>query len=84
MEIMLWAAANDAIVLTQDRDFVEILAMNRLTAPSVIQIRDESPAPEDVGQQVLAVLAGYVAELEAGAIATIYAGRSRLSLLPLT
>jgi predicted nuclease of predicted toxin-antitoxin system len=82
--IMKWAAANDAIVLTQDRDFGELLATQGLTAPSIVQIRDESPTPEDLGSEVLAALQNYTAELGEGAIVTIQAGRARISLLPLS
>lgn len=82
-QIVEWAANNDAIVLTQDLDFGSILATQGLTKPSVVQIRSDSPAPEDVGALVTQTIATYADELGAGAIVTVHTGYSKIRVLPL-
>lgn len=83
-EIARWAALNDHVVLTQDLDYGAILATQGLDKPSVVQIRSESPLPEDVGDIVLQALKTYQAELISGAIATVHPGHARIRLLPLS
>lgn len=71
------------MVLTQDLDFGSILATQGLTKPSVVQIRADSPAPEDVGVLVIHAIRSYAAELLAGAIVTVHTGYARIRVLPL-
>ena len=82
-EIMSFAAADGAIVLTHDLDFSAILAANGGSKPSVVQIRADSVSPEAIGQQVLAALHQMSAELQAGALLTVEPSRARLRVLPL-
>jgi predicted nuclease of predicted toxin-antitoxin system len=54
-EIMAYAVANDAVVVTHDLDFGAILNYAR-KKPSVVQIRAEDLSPERIGKQVVVAL----------------------------
>ena len=82
-QIMVYASANDYVVLTHDLDFGAILAASHGAQPSVVQIRAESVSPAAIGEQVVIVLRQMAAELQAGALLTVDPSRTRLSLLPL-
>jgi predicted nuclease of predicted toxin-antitoxin system len=81
-EIMVFAAANDYVVLTNDLDFAAILASTHHKKPSVVQIRNEDLDPNVIGTQIVDALQRTQKELEAGAILTIEADRTRLRVLP--
>jgi|HubBroStandDraft_3_1064219.scaffolds.fasta_scaffold230885_2 predicted nuclease of predicted toxin-antitoxin system len=82
-EIMAYAAAKGYVVVTHDLDFGAILAVTHGKKPSVVQIRSEDVSSDIVGRQTVAALRHTQAELEAGALVTIEADRTRLRLLPL-
>lgn len=81
-EIMAFAATNDYVVLTNDLDFAAILASSHDKKPSVVQIRAEDLAPNAIGAQIVAGLRRMHEELQAGALLTIEADRTRLRVLP--
>lgn len=81
-EIMAFAATNDYVVLTNDLDFAAILASSHEKKPSVVQIRAEDLAPNAIGAQIVAALRCVHEELQAGALLTIEADRTRLRVLP--
>ncbi len=80
---MAFAAANNYVVVTHDLDFSAILAVTHGKKPSVVQIRSEDVSAEFIGMQTVTALRHVQAELEAGALLTIEAGRTRLRLLPI-
>lgn len=82
-EILTYAAANDYVVLTHDLDFGAILAITHGKKPSVVQIRGLEISPQSVAAQTIAALRHVQADLEAGALLTIEADRTRLRILPL-
>lgn len=82
-EIMAYAASGEFVVLTHDLDFSAILAVTKGSKPSVIQLRARNIAPEVVGATVLTALRQTASEMEAGALLTIDADRTRIRLLPL-
>jgi len=82
LEIFRYAASNDYVILTHDLDFGAILAVSRGKKPSVVQIRSGDVSPENVAAQTVEALLLMQAELEAGALLTIEADRTRLRLLP--
>ncbi|MDA8141801.1 MAG: DUF5615 family PIN-like protein [Desulfobacteraceae bacterium] len=82
-EIMAWASANDYIVMTHDLDFSAILAATQGAKPSVVQIRGNDISPDVIGAKVLLSLRQVEAELNAGALISIDAKRTRLRILPL-
>jgi predicted nuclease of predicted toxin-antitoxin system len=82
-EIMAYAAPTEYVVLTHDLDFSTILAATQGQKPSVVQIRVQDVRPESLGNQVCAALRHMQADLEAGALLTVDARRTRVRLLPL-
>ena len=82
-DIMAWAIAADAVVLTHDLDFSAILAFSKNTKPSVVQVRAVDLNPDRIGAQVVAAIQQTQAELIAGAIVSVDPVHARLRLLPL-
>jgi len=82
-EIMVYASANDYVVLTHDLDFSAILAASHGEKPSVVQIRAEDISPDAIGRQVVIALRQMSLELDEGALLTIDPNRTRLRVLPL-
>jgi len=81
--VMDYARTHEAVVLTHDLDFGAILAASGGRKPSVVQIRADRLSPEIVGPLVLSALKQLETDLARGALLTVEAGRTRLSLLPL-
>lgn len=81
--IMAHARATDSVVLTHDLDFGAILAITHGAKPSVVQIRASDLSPQAISGQVMRALRQMAPELEAGALLSIDANRTRLRLLPL-
>jgi predicted nuclease of predicted toxin-antitoxin system len=81
--IMAEACARGAVVLTHDLDFGAMLATGGATGPSVIQLRLGEVTPESSLTAVVDTVHQFAAELTAGALITLDARRSRVSLLPL-
>lgn len=71
------------IVFTNDLDFGAILAASAASSPSVIQVRATDLTPAGLGPLVQSALRQYEEWLEAGALITIEAARSRARILPL-
>ena len=80
---MQFACANNCVVLTHDLDFGDILAATGGAKPSVVQIRSSGVGVTHIGAQVIGGLALCAEELDAGALVTIDASRTRIHLLPL-
>jgi len=80
---MDWAKQNNAIVLTQDLDFTQLLFQSRAALPSVIQLRIDDVRPASIGENVLLVLEHHKDDLQRGALITITGQKSRLRLLPI-
>lgn len=80
---MAFAAAHNYVVLTHDLDFSAILAATHGEKPSVVQLRTEDVAPQAIADLVTAALKHLETELDAGALLTIDARRTRVRLLPL-
>lgn len=82
-QIMVYALANDFVVLTHDLDFGAILAATQGDKPSVVQIRSDNVSPDAIGPQLLTALRQMQAELQEGALLTVDPGRTRMRVLPL-
>lgn len=82
-EIMSYAQQHGHTVLTEDLDFGILLARNRLTGPSVVQLRTGANLPRQIGLRVLEALGRGQLHLEAGALLSIGASHSRITLLPI-
>lgn len=82
-EIMRWALANHAVVLTHDLDFTKLLFQTRAELPSVIQLRLDDIRPQNIGNDVVSILRQQGENLRRGALITVKGHKSRLRLLPL-
>ena len=80
---MEWAAESDAIVLTQDLDFGELLAANALRGPSGVIISGNSVSPQAISATVLLAIKIFSDELARGALLRVEPGRARVRLLPI-
>jgi predicted nuclease of predicted toxin-antitoxin system len=82
-EIMLYAQAHGMVVFTEDLDFGILLARNRLTGPSVVQLRTGMNLPRQIGYRVLEALNHARSPLEEGALLSIGSSHNRITRLPL-
>jgi predicted nuclease of predicted toxin-antitoxin system len=82
-EIMAYAAKRGYVVLTHDLDFSAILAATHGEKPSVVQLRIDDVSPQQAGIRLITALRHTELELQAGALLTIGAQKSRVRLLPL-
>ena len=82
-EILAWANAENAIVLTQDLDFGAILAATNADAPSVVLLRTQDVMAESIGTRVASLLHQFEAQLTSGALLVLDAAKSRIRILPL-
>jgi predicted nuclease of predicted toxin-antitoxin system len=84
IELFQLAARENRTIVSADTDFAELLALRRETEPSVVLFRGRSPRrPEQEAAVLLANLPVIKAELETGAVVSIYGGRLRIRRLPI-
>ena len=77
------AALEGRTLLSADTDFSTLLAVRRETHPSVVLFRGRAPRrPDRQAAVLLTNLPLITAELQVGAIVTIYEGRLRIRRLP--
>jgi predicted nuclease of predicted toxin-antitoxin system len=81
--VMDYSRGAGSIVITHDLDFGAMLAATGGQTPSVIQLRAARLSPDAIGAQLLTALNQFAAELAAGALLSLDAGRTRVTLLPL-
>lgn len=81
-EIMAWAVAHGAHVVTHDLDFGAILAATKAARPSVVQIRSDDVIAQATVARLTAALRELSAEMEDGALMTIDTSKTRIRLLP--
>lgn len=82
-EIMAFARENGFVVLTQDLDFGELLALNGELGPSVVQLRGGDPMPEVSGRDVARAIEKFGDHIEGGALVTVSLSGSRVRTLPI-
>jgi predicted nuclease of predicted toxin-antitoxin system len=82
-EIMGWARQQGAVVVTHDLDFGAILAATGGNAPSVIQLRTQNLAPEQIAPRLIEALDQLEPALAAGALVVVDEARARARVLPL-
>lgn len=82
--ILLHARSVNAVVLTCDLDFGDILAATGSKTPSVLQLRSGRMRPERLMPRVLSAIVQYGRLLEEGVLLTIDLKKSRARALPLT
>lgn len=82
--ILLHARFVNAVVLTCDLDFGDILAATGSKTPSVLQLRSGRMRPERLMPRVLSAIVQYGRLLEEGVLLTVDLKKSRARALPLT
>ena len=81
---MGWAARNDRVVLTQDLDFSDIIALSGATRPSLITLRLSDSRVENVNRVLESVLPHRLEDcIEAGIVVTVEDDRFRIRQLPI-
>jgi predicted nuclease of predicted toxin-antitoxin system len=83
LDIFNYAKRHHYVILTQDLDFGDLLAIDRGSRPSVAIIRSAGLRPESIGTQVVDALRQAEADLLNGAMAVIDPARLRVRALPL-
>jgi len=82
-QIMEYAIVHGFIVFTHDLDFGTILAATQANFPSVLQVHTQETFVNSIGDLVIAAIAQFQAELEAGALVSVDRQRSRVRILPI-
>ncbi len=81
--IMVWAKEHGFIVFTHDLDFGKLLALTAASGPSVLQVRTIRVLPRMIGNEVVAAILQFKAELENGALITVDVQGARARVLPI-
>jgi predicted nuclease of predicted toxin-antitoxin system len=77
------ARQQDAVVVTFDADFHQMLAASHATSPSVVRIRIERLKSKQLSAVLAQVVAAANIELAAGAVVSVTPGRIRVRTLPI-
>jgi predicted nuclease of predicted toxin-antitoxin system len=80
-EILEWARAHHAIVITLDADFHAIVMVQGLSGPSVIRIRIQGLNAAAIAELAREVLMRYACELAAGCMITVKESKTTCHLL---
>lgn len=81
--VLAWAREHGRVVVTHDLDFSVILATTEAQGPSVVQIREHDLLSDELVPAIATAVRVATGALEAGAIVTLQAERSRIRILPL-
>ena len=79
-----WARQHGFAIITLDLDFGTLLAQSGSKSPSVIQIRREDVAPDQLQAPLQAVLQTYEKEIAEGVLIVLDELKVRLRMLPIS
>ena len=82
-EIMAWAREHGFAVFTHDLDFGALLHATGVSAPSVVQLRDQDVRPATCAAWVIPALLAGMPQIEQGVLMTLDPRKKRMRLLPL-
>ena len=82
-EIVAWAADHGRVVLTQDQDFSDIVALSGATQPSLINLRLSDSRVENVNRVLESALPQLEDCVASGIIVTVQDARLRTRNLPI-
>ncbi len=82
-DIVGWAARNDRVVLTQDLDFSDIIALSGAIRPSLITLRLSDSRVENVNRVLESVLPQFEHCMDAGIVVTVGDDSVRVRQLPI-
>ena len=83
-ELLEWASAHNATIFTSDGDFPQMLALRRLSRPSVILLKTNERNPQGPGQQVIAACRTIAGRTEDGMVVVINERGTRVRNLPIS
>ncbi len=81
--IVTWAAGQERVVLTQDLDFSDIIALSSATRPSIITLRLSDSTVDNVNQVLDSVLPRLEDCVRLGLAASVEDERVRIRRLPI-
>lgn len=81
-EIINLSIQQDAIIITQDLDFSNLIVQHGLTKPSVISLRIEKPTPQKVTEILMNLLPRIKEELLKGCIISVDDNQFHIRQLP--
>lgn len=82
-EILTRAQSENRVCVTLDSDFHALLALSGASSPSVVRVRLEKIGGPEMARILGAVWQQHEADLDAGAVVTVTAGRVRVRPLPI-
>lgn len=82
--ILNYARQHNQVVITSDLDFSELLALNGLDSPSVINLRLENMHPHFVTQRIIDIVSQLEEELKKGIVVSVDDISARFRNLPIT
>lgn len=82
-DILSKARDEEAVLVTHDLDFPDLLASTGAKLPSVVLFRLRNMRPENVNRHLRLVLVHHEPALHEGAILTVTEGRIRQRMLPI-
>ena len=83
LEIIEWAVTMDRVILTEDLDFTDIIAVSGAAQPSLITLRLTDASADYVNRILEYVLPGLEELVTTGIIATVEDERVRIRELPI-
>ena len=84
IDILNYAREHNRVVITNDLDFSELLAIKGLDSPSVINLRLENMVPDFVTQRIIDVVPQLEDELKKGIVVSVDDISARFRNLPIT
>lgn len=84
IDILNYAREHNQVVITHDLDFSELLAVNGLDSPSVINLRLENMQPDFVTQRIIDIVSQLEDELKKGIGVSVNEISARFRNLPIT
>jgi predicted nuclease of predicted toxin-antitoxin system len=84
IDILNYARDHNQVVITNDLDFSELLAVNGCDSPSVINLRLENMYPGFVTQRIIDIVSQLEDELKKGIVVSVDDISARFRNLPIT
>jgi predicted nuclease of predicted toxin-antitoxin system len=83
IDILNYARDHNQVVITNDLDFSELLAIYGFESPSVINLRLENMSPDNVTQRVIDIVSQLEDELRLGIVVSVDDISARFRNLPI-
>ena len=83
LDVLVYAQKQNKVVITQDLDFSQILALRGYAKPSLINLRFENARPDFVTARIIDVVSSMEKELEEGVVVTVDETSARYKNLPI-